>query len=245
MLLRSIQSLVFIALGLGFAIPAAAQAQAPGASPRTVVDSSKEQPATEADEPDEDEGEEEEGPFEGEFIGSTIFQGATAAVRLRSPLVLETHYFGVDHDEVGMVGLGWTFAAGGFRAVPGIGWSFSREMRPAPVVTLRWTYEARRWLTQGLFVQSLREYVPDRAPEGEEADHEEVVRHASILDGIHASAILGPVELGPVIEHIRYREENEWKGGARVAWRLGRNLKLVSQVVGPDTEVRGGITWEP
>jgi hypothetical protein len=33
---------------------------------------------------------EEEGRFEGEFIASTVFQGASASFRLRSPLVLES-----------------------------------------------------------------------------------------------------------------------------------------------------------
>jgi hypothetical protein len=108
---------------------------------------------------------------------------------------------------------------------------------------VRWTCEGRRWLTQGLWVQSLRAHVPPHEEE-HEGDVEEV-RHASILDGIHVSAVLGHLELGPVVEHIRYREENAWKGGVRAAWRLPRGFKIVTQVVGPDSEIRGGITWEP
>lgn len=205
-------------------------------------------PQVSADTREEDEETEEPAPFEGEFIASTIFQSATAAFRLGSPLLLETHYFGVEDNDVGAVGLAWEFEHGGLHVMPGLAWSFSSEGRPAPVVTVRWTYEGHRWLTQGLWVQSLRAYVPaephDEGHPGEESG-EDVVHHASILDGVHASLVLGHLELGPLVEHIRYREENAWKGGVRAAWRLGRGVKLVSQVVGPGAELRGGLAWEP
>lgn len=69
--------------------------------------------------------------------------------------------------------------------------------------------------------------------------------HASILDGVHVSRLVGRLEFGPMIEHIRSREENEWKGGLRVAWELGRDFKLVAQLVAPDPEVRVGLAREP
>jgi hypothetical protein len=95
-------------------------------------------------------------------------------------------------------------------------------------------------------VQSLRAYLPPKADEEEEAAaEEEAARHASILDGIHVSARVGRLEAGPLIEHIHYREENEWKAGARVAWRVGSGVKIVGQVLGPDVEARAGLAWEP
>jgi hypothetical protein len=83
----------------------------------------------------------EEAPVEAEFVASTIFQGGTVALRLRSPLTLEGHYFGVEDNEIGVVGLAWTFTHRELRIVPGIGWAFGSENRPAPVITVRWSYE--------------------------------------------------------------------------------------------------------
>jgi hypothetical protein len=189
--------------------------------------------------------EEEAPPYEVEFIAGTEFQSGTASVRLRSPLVLDAHYFGVEDNEIGMIGLAWTFQKGGLRVLPGVAWAFGSENKPAPVLTLRWSYDSERWITQGLFVQSLGDYVPAHHDgEGVEED-EEVIEHASILDGVHVSAVLGRLELGPMIEHIQYREEDGWKGGARVAWRLGGGVKIAGQIVGPGTEVRAGLAWEP
>lgn len=175
-------------------------------------------------------------------MGGTEFQSGTASVRLRSPLVLDAHFFGVEDNEIGMVGLAWTFQKGGLRVLPGVGWAFGSENKPGLAITLRWSYDSERWLTQGLLIRSLSEFEPS-AEQIEEG--EELIKRASLLDGIHASAVLGRLELGPLVEYIGYREESGWKGGARVAWRLGRGVKLVSQVVGPGTEVRGGLAWEP
>ncbi len=236
--------------GLVMAIPTATAAQGLAATAGPA------RPLLFVQEPAEHEEEEEhehEGPVEGEFVASTIFQGATLAVRLREPLALEMHYFGVEENDIGMVGLAWTFRWRELRVSPGLAWAFGAENRPAPVITARWTFESERWLTQGLFVQSLRAYVPgpgsphEGSPhEGEEHGGEEAaIRHASILDGIHVSARIGRAEIGPLVENIRYREEHEWKGGVRVAWRVGHHLKLIGQVLGPGTEVRGGLAWEP
>lgn len=196
--------------------------------------------------PEATEASEEEGPprFEAEFVASTVFQGATLAIGSAWPLTLESHFFGVEESEIGMVGLGWTFAHRGLRVVPGVAWSFASNGRPAPVVTVRWSYESTRWLTQGLWVQSLRAHLPETAEDDEPEDNEAQVRHASILDGVHASALIGRWEIGPLIEHVRHREEREWKAGARVAWRALEGLKLVGQVLGPGAEVRGGLVWE-
>lgn len=203
--------------------------------------------AQEPSEPKEaEESEEGEPRFEAEFVASTIFQGGTVAVRSRSALTFEAHFFGVADNEIGTVGLAWTFARNGLRIIPGFAWSFGSENRPAPVVTARWSYEHPRWLTQGLWVQSLEAYVPERVPEhgGEGTGEEETVLYASILDGIHVSARLGRGEFGPLFEYVRYREEQAWKGGARAAWRLGGRFKIVGQLLAPEVEARAGFVWE-
>jgi hypothetical protein len=130
---------------------------------------------------------------------------------------------------------------------PGLAWTFGTESRPAPVVTARWSYERERWLTEGLWVQSLEAYLPEPPSNHESpaSSEEEVVRYASVLDGVHLSARVGRAEVGPLVEHIAYREEDAWKGGGRVAWRVTGGLKLVAQVLGPGAEVRGGLSWEP
>jgi hypothetical protein len=61
----------------------------------------------------------------------------------------------------------------------------------------------------------------------------------------HVSARLGHGEIGPMVENVRYREEKEWKGGGRGAWRLPRGFKLVTQALAPDPELRIGLAWEP
>lgn len=218
-----------LALGLALVTGVPLQAQEPARSG--------------AQEPVRAEGEEaREAPFEGEFVASTIFQSGTAALRLRSPLVLEGHYFGTEEDHVGIVGFGWTLTFGALRLIPGFAWAFGEQAHTAPVLTARWSYETGPWLTQGLWVQSLRVHVPEP---GSEEPGEEEVRHASILDGVHVSYVLGRAEIGGLVENVRYREEHEWKGGVRGAWRLGRGVKLVGQVLAPNPEVRGGLAWEP
>ena len=187
-------------------------------------------------------------PFiEAEFGGSHIFQSGGVSLRLGSPLRAELRYFGIDGDDLGVAGLAWEFHLGGLRLLPGVAWAFGRENRPAAAVSARWVYEDDHWLSQGTWVQSLGEYNPPRNAEHEH-EHgeapEEVIKYASALDAIHISRKFGRFELGPMVEYIRYREENAWKGGARVAVRLGHSLRLIGQVVGPGTEVRGGFLWE-
>jgi hypothetical protein len=191
-------------------------------------------------------GEEESAPsLETEFVASTSFQEGTVIARLRSPLSLDAHYFGLDDNDIGVVGLSWTFAWRSLRVAPGLAWAFGRDNRPAPTLTARWSYEHPRWVTEGLWVQSLEAHLPQQSEEsgGEDVGDDEV-RHASVLDGVHFSARIGRAELGPLIEHIQYREEREWKGGVRAAWRVARGIRLIAQLLGPDTEVRGGLAWE-
>ncbi len=186
--------------------------------------------------------------IEAEFAGSVDFRSADLSVQLGSPLRGEFRYFGVEGNEIGMAGLGWEFRWGGLRFIPGAAWSFGRENKPGPVITARWVFENEHWTSQGAWVQSLDEYDPPLSEHQEHDEHggeaETLARHASVLDGIHVSRRIGRFEIGPMIEHIHYREEDEWKAGGRVAVRLGTSFRLIAQVVGPGTEVRGGFIWE-
>lgn len=185
--------------------------------------------------------------IEVELAGSSIFQSGGASLRLGSPLRAEIRYFGVEGNDIGVAGLGWELRVGGLRVIPGVAWGFGRENEPGPMITARWVYEDEHWISQGVWVQSLGEYQQPVAGSEDASATEEmetVVKYAGALDGIHVSRRFGRVEAGPMVEHIRYREENAWKGGGRVAVGLGHSLRLVGQVVGPGTEVRGGFAWE-
>ena len=109
----------------------------------------------------------------------------------------------------------------------------------APAVTLRWTLETRRWYSQGFLGQSLREHVV----ESHNGESPSAVR-ALVLDNNHLSVRLGPIEAGPIWEYIKYRDEKEWKGGARIAARLGQRFKVMFITVGPGLEFRGGVAFE-
>ena len=180
--------------------------------------------------------------------GSSVFQFAMLGIRLgpkESPVFFDTHGYGVDTNEVGITGLAWEFRLGSFRLLPGLGWAFGRENKPSLAGTARWAHLGDTWVTEGLFVHSFEEQVPEASSteSGAHEESEEMVRHAGVMEG-HLSRRVGPVELGPLVEHIRYREENEWKGGARVAWRVGRGVRLLAMVLAPDPEARVGIAWE-
>jgi len=186
-------------------------------------------------------------PAEAEFVGSTIFQSGFFAVRVWGPLLVEAHYFGVEDTDIGATGLSWEFRHRGLRILPGLAWTFSSNNRPGLAATVRWGVETASWVSQGLWAVSLRAGLFE--PEDTEAHESEgdtgAEVYAHILDGAHLSRRFGRWEAGPMLEHIRYRDENEWKGGARVAWAFGRGFRIVTQAVAPDPELRLGLAWEP
>jgi hypothetical protein len=87
---------------------------------------------------------------------------------------------------------------------------------------VRWSFENEKWIRLGLWAVSLRAHVPEtraeHSEESEAAAATEAVTHSSVPDGVHVSRRIRQFEVGPLVEHLRYREENEWKGGGRVAW---------------------------
>jgi hypothetical protein len=82
-----------------------------------------------------------------------------------------------------------------------------------------------------------------QAENGEGPSREFVAVHSSILDNNHISLRVGPIEAGGLWEHIKYREESEWKGGVRLAARI-RRVKFIFQCLGPSVEYRGGLAFE-
>ncbi len=69
--------------------------------------------------------------------------------------------------------------------------------------------------------------------------------HPSTCDGDHVSVRWKRLEVGPSWERIHRREENEWKVGGRVAFRILRHVSSGMFALAPDTEVRGGIITHP
>jgi hypothetical protein len=195
------------------------------------------------------EAEHEEPRIEGEFVASDLFRDGTAIIKIWRGLHLEGEYFGGANYDIGGAGAAWKFRWKGLSISPGLGVAFGSAAQTAPIVTFRWTLDTRRVFSQGFFAQSLRAYVFVEEAEpshetGETPVSEQLKVHTSILDNNHVSLRLGPVEVGPMWERIRYREENEWKGGLRVAARLRKGVKIIFQTVGPEVEYRGGIAFE-
>jgi hypothetical protein len=189
-------------------------------------------------------GEPESPRVETELVASTVFQSGLVSLRLGSPLVLDAHWLGLDGTNAGVLGFAWEFRRGGWRILPGLAWGVLEDGRPAPAAMVRWAFDSERWISQGALVLALRAQSVERSESSHESAPpvEEVYGH--ILDGVHVSRVVGAFELGPFLEQVRYREENEWLGGARLAWRAGRGLKAITQILAPDPEVRIGLSWE-
>lgn len=177
--------------------------------------------------------------IEAEFVGSTVFQSGLLSVGLESPLTFDAHYLGLDDIDAGIVGAAWSLSVGALRLLPGIGWGFTDRTRPAPMLMFRWAYDGEGWIGQGAFAVALRK---QEVPDEEGGEPRDI--YVKILDGAHISRVVGSVEVGPMVENIQYRDENEWKAGARAAVRFGRGLKAMTQLVWPDTELRVGLAWE-
>jgi hypothetical protein len=166
-----------------------------------------------------------------------VFRNGSLVVRTWKDLHFDGQYFGTESVEAGITALNWEFRWKQLSISPGFGAGFGSGVDTAPMLTLRWKLETRRWFSQGYAAQSLlRQVVKD--------DNTGHSIHATVLDNNHISLRLGPAELGGLWEYTKYREENEWKGGLRGAVRLGEHFKLIVQSVWPDWEMRGGLAFE-
>jgi hypothetical protein len=185
-----------------------------------------------------------------EFAASGGFRAGTYIQPLWRGLNLEGHYFGVSHADLGIAGGSWTFRLGRHvELAPGMGVLFGSPALTSPALTLRVVVEKDWFVAAANFIQSLRESEFPAEGNGEAAEHSEEsehageakVRYAHLSDGNHVSVRWWRLETGFSWEHIAARTEDEWKSGARVAFRLHPHVSLLLYVLAPKTEFRGGI----
>ncbi len=190
--------------------------------------------------------EEEKFP-EVEFVASSDFRKFSLITPIYRNVNIEGYYFGIrqqpeneepgEHSAEQIIDSGTISGSYDFRLgkhvvlTPGFGVAFGEGQKTSPAITFRWEIEKGHLFSEGLFILSLH---------GTEESERE-----SIWDGNHVSMRLNRFEFGPSWERIHAREGNEWKGGARAAFRLLSNLSVVFFVLGPSTEYRGGIIIHP
>jgi hypothetical protein len=183
---------------------------------------------------------EEESRVEADLFASDVFAAGTLGVRAWKKLAFEGHYFYVSEHNIGILGANWGFEWKGLELMPGLGGAFgSPDVKSVPVFILRWLYDRPRFVTEGMLVQSI-------SMSSVKDEHSGHVRefYATLLDNVHASARLSRFEIGPTIERIQYREENQWKYGGRLAFQAHKKVSLVLVVLTPGkTEFRGGIVY--
>jgi hypothetical protein len=177
---------------------------------------------------------------EAELVMSPSFRSASLVQPVWSDLSADGHYFGGDKNNIGFTGGSWTFHGEHWKIAPGVGVLFGdNSFRTMPALSLRWGYEQRWFVTEGLLVQGLLHTTFTEDTGAREA----VV--PSIADGNHASARWKRLTAGGTWEHIHFREGREWKGGARAAYRILPGLSLTFFALWPGSEVRGGILFQP
>jgi hypothetical protein len=186
----------------------------------------------------------EESKFpEAEFVGSTSFRSASLVQPLWKQLSFEGHYFGGEENNVGYVGGGWAFRGKYWKVAPGFGVAFGNNgFRTMPAIAIRWGYERAWFVSEGLYVQGLlhTSFFPEgTAPQPGEPGSRTVL--PSIADGNHASVRWRRITVGGLWEHQQFRKGKEWKGGVRMVFRAQSHVSLGLYVLGPESEVRGGI----
>jgi hypothetical protein len=189
-------------------------------------------------------GSREEGPqLEAEAVASDVFRSGAFFVKTWRELHFEGEYFGAPDYDIGITGLSWKFRWKALAVSPGLAEGFGRNAATAPKFTFRWNLDTHRWFSQGFFGRSLKAHAFEPEMEEGSSSPEPVAVHSSILDNNHVSLRIAWMEAGGLWEHIKYREENEWKGGVRVAARI-RKVKFIFQCAGPSVEYRAGIAVE-
>jgi hypothetical protein len=196
----------------------------------------------------EEEFKKEREHFEAEFVASDIFRSGSLVFPLIRRFSFEDHYFGGKETDIGFTGVSWTWAWKELKLAPGFGVVFgSNEFTTSAAFSIRWEYERKWFITQGLVVQSFRD-TPIFAEEGK-VNEDAPERHEpasfvrpTISDGNHVSARWRRLTIGGTWEHIAFREGGEWKGGGRLAFRFLPHVSGVLYVLAPGhTEWRGGI----
>lgn len=193
--------------------------------------------------------EEEREPIEAEFVASDIFRSGTLLLPVYRKLVFEGYYFGGTETDTGFTGFSWVFGRKGLKIAPGFGAVFgSNEFTASPAVSVRWEFERKWFITQGMAIQSFRKtpiFEEEEEGEGEsENGPREPVGYVrpTISDGNHVSARWKRLTIGGTWEHIAFREGDEWKGGGRLAFEILPRVSAILYVLTPGrTEWRGGI----
>jgi hypothetical protein len=184
---------------------------------------------------------------EAEFVGSPSFRSASLVQPLWKSVTADGHYFGGNENNVGFAGGSWTFHGESWKLAPGFGVSFGDNgFRTMPTLSLRWGYERAWFVSEGLLVQGLlhTSFLPEGTePEEGHSANQTVV--PSIADGNHASARWKRLTAGGTWEHMQFREGREWKGGLRLAYKILPALSFTFFAMGPGSEIRGGILFQP
>jgi len=184
---------------------------------------------------------------EAEFVLSQSFRSASLIQPVWHDVTADGHYFGGDENNVGFVGGSWTFHRESWKIAPGFGVNFGDNgFRTMPAFALRWAYERSWFVTEGLLVQGLlhTSFFPEGTePEAGHSEEQSVV--PSIADGNHVSARWKRLTAGGTWEHMQFREGREWKGGLRVAYKILPALSFTLFAMGPGSEIRGGILFQP
>ncbi len=184
--------------------------------------------------------------LEAEFVASDVFRSGTLIVPLFGRFAAEGQYFGGTRTDTGYTGIGATFDWRGLRLMPGFGVVFgSNQFRTSPAFALRWEYEKKWFVTQGLAVQSFLS-TPIFEEESEANGETEPVGFVrpTISDGNHVSVRWRRLTAGGTWEHIAFREGDEWKGGGRLAVRLFPRVSAILYILGPPAiEWRGGLLF--
>jgi hypothetical protein len=183
---------------------------------------------------------------EAEVVWSPSFRSGSLVQPIWSDVSFEGHYFGGDENNVGFIGGSWTFHED-WKLAPGFGVLFGDDgFRTMPALSLRWGYEQGWFVTEGLLVHGLlhTELFPEGTePEPGQSSSKSVVPF--IADGDHVSARWKRMTVGGTWERMQFREGREWKGGLRVAYRVLPALSVTFFAMGPGSEIRGGILFQP
>jgi hypothetical protein len=185
---------------------------------------------------------------EADFAASTVFRSGALIQPLLKHVNFEGYYFGGGATDIGVTGGSYKFHGKSWSIDPGMGVAFGGNgFRTMPALTVRLAYERGWFIAEGMAVYGLLHTT--FASETEEAEETEEPSPKSVVplitDGDHVSVRWRRLTAGGTWDHIQFREGDEWKGGARIAYKILPNTSLTMFIMGPSTEVRGGILFQP